>query len=113
MKTDLDRLHAVATGELQGRGIGKTWLSCHDVAGALFTDTPRILILEVKWEKDTVWIRGMLEEVLEEYNVKLVPSHEPMRFMCAGKVLQFISSARLSHSTLGMQDYCLISFVDY
>ena len=70
MKTDLDRLHAVVEGRLAGRGVGRTFASCHYLAGVLETCEPgsRIvwIIPRFGWMSH---IRPMLDQVLREHDI--------------------------------------------
>jgi hypothetical protein len=94
MTTDLDRLHKVVTGELRGRGVGRTYASCQYLAGTLETCEPNSCIIWVvprfSWMSH---IRPMLDQVLREHDImyhwsdsitlvanqcriKFVPSHD-------------------------------------
>lgn len=68
--TDLDRLHQVVEGDLRGRGAGRTFAACHNLAGILETCNKgaRIawIIPRMSW---MFHIRPMLERVLEEHGL--------------------------------------------
>lgn len=111
MPTDIHRLHQVVLGELRGRRVGKTFAACHEVVGDILVDSLGMVVCVVKFERDVNWIVPMLVEVMAEYGLTVSKCRE-LRYMCNGKVIQFISSLRLNNSII-TQDYNLVNFVDY
>lgn len=108
MQTDFERLQAVKAGELTGRGSGKTFAACHDVAGTIFSGDRSTVILEVVRHSDIEWIIPMLSNVLLEYGISL--SHEAQdRLYAGGKRLRFIKAGE----PLDGYDANFVSFVDY
>jgi hypothetical protein len=70
MTTDIDRLHKVVTGELQGRGVGRTYASCQYLAGVLETCEPNSSIVWVIPRFSCMsYIRPMLSQVLREHDI--------------------------------------------
>jgi len=68
--TDLDRLHQVVEGKLRGRGAGRTFAACHNLAGILETCDENISIAWIIPRMSWVFhIRPMLERVLEEHGL--------------------------------------------
>jgi len=64
-KTDLERLHAVVSGETWRRGCGKTFAQCHAVASALELGEPGVLVAVPRYQ----WLEHvapMLEGILVE-----------------------------------------------
>lgn len=73
IKTDIKRLHKVVTKQITGRGYGKTFAACHEVAGSVEVgkegDTIGIL---VKRQQDLEYfILPMLIEVFKEHRLFL------------------------------------------
>lgn len=68
MKTDIDRLHKVALGELQRRGCGKTYLDCHHVAAAIEVGEKDIVCI-IPYNSWKHHIFPMLLEVLDEHEI--------------------------------------------
>lgn len=68
MKTDIDRLHKVASGEWQGQGCGQTFLDCHHVAAALECGETSIICIipRMRW-KDHIF--PMLFDVLDDHAI--------------------------------------------
>lgn len=65
MSTDLDRLHAVVSGELRGRQVGKTWAHCHDLVSAIELGEPEVRAV-VATLRDVNHVLPMLVGVLQE-----------------------------------------------
>lgn len=94
MATDLVRLHNVASGKLQGRGVGKTYLKCHDVAGTICLGEDYIIVL-VSYLRDINYIYPMLREVLHEYSLevdKVVMTNHKI-LLTNGTVIKFFSES--------------------
>lgn len=94
MKTDVDRLRAVVEGRLHGRGCGKTFAACHNLAGLLLTVTPGNVII---WRlPEFFWlshIKPTLAQVLEEYAIlKQVTWKNETRMRCLGKDVLFVTT---------------------
>jgi len=68
MHTDLERLQAVKEGRLTGRGCGKTFARCHDVAGAIELGFKHIYCV-VTHHRDISYILPMLMNVLEDHAI--------------------------------------------
>lgn len=71
MKTDIDRLHKVALGEVKGRGCGKTFLKCHELAGLVETGFEGTMALVVPYMRYFKHIYPMMVEVFKEHSIKL------------------------------------------
>lgn len=65
MKTDLNRLHKVAEGELTGPRCGKTFLQCHVAAGFIELGFTEIICVVSEYQ-DINHIVPMLKGILEE-----------------------------------------------
>jgi hypothetical protein len=87
-KTDLDRLHGVIEGRFGGRGAGKTYAMCEQVAG--FIEVGEIELLCVVPRMGWVpWLRHMLEDVLEKHGLSVEhPTYDTLR--CGKATVRFM-----------------------
>jgi len=73
MKTDIDRLHAVIEGKITGRGVGRTYAKCHEIAGILEVTDVQDIYLIVTHMSDRYYILPMLISVLDEHFISKAP----------------------------------------
>lgn len=88
LKTNLNRLHEVYNGKLYGRGVGKTFLKIHTLAGLVeVSEMPIIFVLMDEW-RDIYYLRMMIEKIFEEHKLTI---HTRMNrgFMCNNKQIRF------------------------
>jgi hypothetical protein len=87
-KTDIDRLHAVINGKLTGRGCGKTYATCHEIAGFVEVGETEILCIVPIFGWLT-WLRAMLIEVLQEHGLEVqFLANDALR--CGESTIRFI-----------------------
>jgi len=90
MKTNINRLHDVVAGQKSGRGAGKTYASCHELAGIIETNKD---IKNIFWKAPYgYWfdhIKPMLHDVLIEHelNIEVIDKHN---WKCNGVTIKFI-----------------------
>lgn len=101
MRTDIDRLHQVALGEIGGRGCGKTFLMCHSVAGAIETGSRQVAIIvpELRW---MTFIKPMLYDVLREHGLNIEPERGNHRvlFLDDGTKIMFVRRKEIEEGFL-------------
>lgn len=93
MHTDLDRLHAVALGQLGGRGCGKTFLQCHHLAGYIQIGEMDI-VCTVTRLSDIDYILPMLNQVFHDHGLPLIQRvypqssgiHAPHKWKCGDRI---------------------------
>ena len=95
--TDIDRLHSVVLGERYGRGVGRTFAACHNLAGILeMCDngaTIAWIIPRMSWMHH---IKPMLETVLVEHGLlDLCKWTAPNVLQCETKRVRFIPRSEL------------------
>ena len=106
MKTDIDRLHKVISGEIYGRGCGKTFARCHELAGIIETSNISLIIcIMTKWN-DIFYLKPMIKEVFLEHNLKITAENR-FDFMCNGKKIKFIVEQDFYDRTRGIDAYIL------
>lgn len=70
MVTNIDRLHAVVEGKLCGRGSGKTYARCHELAGYIETGYKNIICLITNAD-DCHYLLPMIKTVMEEHRIEI------------------------------------------
>ena len=70
MSTDIDRLHAVVSGKMAGRGCGKTFAKCHEIIGHIDLGETRVTAV-VSLSRDVDHILPMLDRVSREAGYQL------------------------------------------
>ena len=101
MTTDLDRLHAVASGRHEGdRQAGYTTLQCHAVASLVEMGEPEIAIAVpvMRWTSHVVPILG---DVLIERGVGGLEQTGVFSFVVAGTSITFVARYQLERALLG------------
>ena len=71
MNTDIERLHDVVTYKVSGRGCGKTYAACHELAGVLEVGKSNKIICIIKYSRDLKWLLPMISDVLKEYRLSI------------------------------------------
>lgn len=118
MVTDFERLHKVVTGELIGRGCGKTFASCHELLNTLFLDNVKDIVCIIKTRRDLTYIFPMFMDIARESEIsKLIERKfgEKNFRTKNGKRVRWVSEEELKNypSILAGLDYILIDFIDY
>lgn len=121
MITDIDRLHKVVTGELTGRGCGKTFASCHELFGVLMTSKENVIVCYINHWKDLDYILPMFRKILDEYGyiIKEQSISWNKRYLFEnGKEIRFITQSMLDYDFRSGRlfaglDYNLVDFRDY
>ena len=95
--TDIDRLHSVVQDEYHGRGSGRTFAACHNLAGILETckegATIAWIIPRMSW---LYHIKPMLEGVLREHELlDLCEWPVQNELTCGTKRVRFIPRSML------------------
>lgn len=105
MPTDLDRLHAVVSGELEGRRIGKTFAQCHAVASVIELGETEVMVAMPRYD----WfnhVSPMLADILVERGLGVPVRRSQWEWQLpSGAVIRFAGSdaeQRLlgSHATM-------------
>jgi len=68
MKTDIERLHRVVEGVESGRGSGKTFARCHELAGCIEVGE-KLVFCVVTTMNDVSYLRPLIHEVLGEHGI--------------------------------------------
>ncbi len=104
MQTDLNRLHKVYDGKLNARGVGKTFLKIHTLAGLVEVgEMPIIFILMDEWH-DIYYLRLMIDKIFEEHKL-MIHTRMNRGFMCNNKQIRFKLNSELE-MILGMYRMC-------
>lgn len=105
MTTNLDRLHKVVTKEITGRGCGKTFARCHEVAGFIELGH-RTIFCMTSLNRDFLYIKPMIEEVLNEHGIRINKiSTQPFKiYTNVGATIFFIPENLLEQKTRGYRD---------
>jgi len=107
VKTDIERLHKVVNKELQGRGVGKTFAKCHDVAGLIQTTDVKYIFCMISLKRDMDYILPMLERVLEEHGLTF---YHKLRteLVVNGVTIKFIREDDFDQRTRGYDNYAIV-----
>lgn len=73
--TDLDRLHRVASSDLEAleRGAGRTFLECHELAGVMeTTDQSGVLCRVISFCRVRHITRMLMEQVFPDHDIELL-----------------------------------------
>jgi hypothetical protein len=103
MRTDIDRLHGVVSGEITGRRAGHTVAHCHEVASVIeLGETEVVLILPcMQW---TEHVLPILDRVLQERGVGSLQPTRRMRYeFFAGPATIVVRSALQPNALLGFR----------
>jgi hypothetical protein len=111
MKTDIDKLHEKALGNLIGRGTGKTFLKCHEIMAAIEMDHELIICI-IKYYIDINYISRMLHEVSEDHDIILKRTNK-FEFHTDNSRILFIPVSQLNERLRGLGDHTIIDMVDY
>ena len=71
MATDIKRLHDVIEGRRTGRGCGKTFARCHQIAG-LVEVGEKVILFQVNCYRDQKYTVPMLRGVFEEHGLEFI-----------------------------------------
>ena len=94
MKTDINRLHQVAFGQLRGRRWGKTYLQCHNIAGTIEVGDRDIIVCIVSHYSDIRYIIPMLMDILDEHDLKILKYNKCQNCLYVeNKQIRFITDA--------------------
>ncbi len=98
--TNLNRLHKVYNGELYGRGVGKTFLKIHTLAGIIEVGQfPRIFVVIGEWH-DKLYLMPMIGKIFEEHELIINKSY--LRgFDCNDKHIRFTTNKDLYEDLMG------------
>ncbi|MFH1982636.1 MAG: hypothetical protein ABIL58_12405, partial [Pseudomonadota bacterium] len=88
--TDIDRLHAAATGQITGRRCGKTFYKCHVLAAQIESGDSRHIVVMMTKCSDYGYLRPMIEGVLNEHGILFQWIHR-YQMMCRGKIIHFMA----------------------
>lgn len=102
MSTDIERLHKVVDGKEQGRGCGKTFARCHEVAGLVELGHKYIFCITTN-HKDWQYIEPMLSDVLQEYGIKLTRVRKPDEYRANESIIRLIPKRDQEQRTRGQE----------
>lgn len=107
MKTNLNRLHDVCMSNLNElkRKVGKTTMSCHDLAAQVELGLDHFIVVEVpSYSNHLDFLRGMITGVFIDHDLPLEwISRTEAR---SGKVyMKFITTSDIYIKTKGLRDY--------
>lgn len=85
MITDIELLHKVVSGQVHGRGIGKTFAQCHNVAGAIELGFDNVFMVITNY-RDIMYIIPMLRDVLTDHGIKIDALNYKDKIMCLGGI---------------------------
>lgn len=107
--TDLERLHDLFNRRendpsyVQSRREGKTFLRCHELAGAVEVGDFETIIIYISYMTDLDYLIPMISEVFEEHKIKLI-KHKSYDFEANNKMLLFITRSGL-YRTRGLEAF--------
>ena len=115
MRTDIVRLHDVALGNIRERRVGKTTLTCHEVAGVIELNIVKTIIARLKKTSDIFYILPMLLETLKEHEICIEGKYHRQfqKFVGDSFEIKFISQNQFNVLTRGLSDYYVADFIDY
>ena len=102
MSTDIDRLHDVIDGRTSGRGVGKTFAKCHDVAGLIELGLSTVFCVITNY-RDIGYILPMLDEVLTEHNMKIEKKQQHHIFLNNKIRITFVSENDVGRRLRGLE----------
>jgi hypothetical protein len=70
MITDIDRLHKVIDGKAHGRGCGKTFAKCHEVAGLIELGYKYVFCM-ITHQQDQLYLDKMLTDVFNDHGLEI------------------------------------------
>lgn len=115
MITDIDRLHNVVDGNKLGRGVGKTFAKCHEIAGLIDLGFKEIFCI-IKCYRDTHHILPMLSDVLYEYKMPNLIKVYNLKFDIGDVRIHFVDMETIyqdPHYDLGYDNFAVVDMVDY
>jgi len=122
MKTDIEHLHKVASGELVGRNIGKTYLKCHEVCGLIDHDLAKVIVIKMKKSRDINIIRLMLIDLMEEeYDITVLTANKDRLIVNKDYLtvnnfkIFFFTEHTFEEKIMGFdrEDTIIVNFIDY
>lgn len=102
MATDIDRLHRVVEGKERGRGRGKTFARCHEVAGFVELGYKHIFCLVTRFD-DWRYIDPMLDEVLTEHGIQFQRQRAHGEYRAQDSVIRLIPEKDHEHRIRGYE----------
>ena len=71
INTDLNRLHDVVSGKINGRRSGRTYAACHELAGIIEASThDDKMVWLLPYHHRILYVVPMIKRVLSEHNIK-------------------------------------------
>jgi hypothetical protein len=116
MKTDIDRLHKNALSRVCDlpRGAGKTFLACHELAGAVETIDSNFIIAKVKYQHNIDHILLMVRDVFDEHQIEIAKFDKFSITTRTGIKIMFVSESTFDERVRGLpQNSGYVDFVDY
>lgn len=110
--TNIDRLHKVVTGEISGRGAGKTFASCHEVAGIVELGKEKQIFVITKFWRDRSYIKPMLWQILQEHGLKTKAINDTS-WLCRSTRIDFVPSELFEEGRRGRDNYYVVNMIDY
>lgn len=102
MGTDIERLHKVISGELTGRGCGKTFARCHELAGQVKVGEFGDIVVGITQYHDLSYLHPMIRQVFEEHDLK-IEGWQRDKFICNGKRIRFlVEDSEWDYKTRGL-----------
>ena len=115
MKTDIDKLHTLASLYETGvvnfpLGCGKTHLLCHDLAGIVNVDGPDIVIVGISYFYRLECLLPMLFDVFDEHEIEYKYVKHQNKIICnIGNIhfknVFFVLEETVENKTCGIGDY--------
>jgi len=99
---DIDRLHDVINGDLYGRGVGKTYAKCNDVAGMIGVGINNIYCITTHY-RDINYILPMLNEVLSDHEMCIIRKDDNKIFLDNGARIFFIAERDMERRLRGCE----------
>jgi len=105
MRTELDKLHKVKLGYLNGRGCGKTFAKVHDLASHVELGFERVFCVITQY-RDLKYLTPMIQGIFEERKLPGVKRITLRHWICGDTHIHFILQDELP--IYGYNNYCLI-----
>ena len=105
MKTNIDHLHKVVSGEVQGRRIGKTFARIHELASCLEVSNIKNGIVYIQYEHDMQYLLPMIRDVFHERSLEYSFRRPDNILICNGVIIRFIPYQERVERLRGIGDH--------
>jgi len=104
MKTDINRLHEVVEGSRAGRGCGKTFARCHEIAGIIELGKFKKIVCTTTYLDELLNLLPMIEQVFKEHGLPRLIRKTQARHKCGDVFIDFLLEKDLHDYLRGQGD---------